>query len=126
MPMLVCMWQCGCMAVWVCVWTGKQSDPKHLFANPLQPALCPILSLAVLVFTMGYQGRGDSQLIFGGSDSTEKRFSEWLRSVLGDNAEDLIQMGITIADIGTHSLRKGVTTTLTGMIAGASIIAMYL
>ena len=114
------------MAVWVCAWTGKQSDPKHLFANPLQPALCPILSLTVLVFTMGYRGRGDSQLIFGGSDSTEKRFSEWLRSVLGDNAEDLIQMGITIADIGTHSLRKGVTTTLTGMIARASIIAMYL
>ncbi len=33
---------------------GARIYPIHVYANPLQPEVCPILSLAIYIFTMGY------------------------------------------------------------------------
>lgn len=35
---------------------GRRSDqPVHVYANPLQPAICPILALAVLIFSKSFR-----------------------------------------------------------------------
>ena len=37
---------------------GRTSIPKHVYANPLNPTICPILAFAVLVFS-GIRGFQD-------------------------------------------------------------------
>ena len=44
---------------------GKNSYPKHVFANPNDPSICPVLGFAVYVFTKGFQREGAQTLIFG-------------------------------------------------------------
>lgn len=44
----------------------------------------------------------------------------------GANESELLQMGIAIADLGTHSFRKGAATYLAGFVAGPTVIAIYL
>jgi hypothetical protein len=29
---------------------GKNAKPKHVFANPMDPSVCPVLALAIYVF----------------------------------------------------------------------------
>lgn len=86
---------------------GAKTSPKHVYANPTCPALCPILALAVYVFTCGFRRTGAKRTLFAEEGKTESRFSDWLRSSLGGLAEDLVAMGIAIIEIGTHSIRKG-------------------
>jgi hypothetical protein len=86
---------------------GNVSLPKHVFANPLDPALCPILWLAVYVFTTGFRRTDAKPLVFGAVDSTESRFSKWLKSICGEHTAALLAMGLLILEIGTHSFRKG-------------------
>ena len=179
---------------------GKQADPKHVFANPNQPAICVILALAVYVFTMGVRAPGSSPKLFAQKENTEHRFSEWMKYILSghalftempadssitiedgkvwaghnwrvlrpvkwqaasdgterrhaDGAATIIELDVTVGgcvvledgsvfensreedgllkvltdavDIGVHSLRKGVTNHLTGMVAGPSGIAIF-
>ena len=44
---------------------GKDTAPKHIFANPVRPWLCCVLALAVYVFTMGPRRPGAKMLVFG-------------------------------------------------------------
>ena len=32
---------------------GKDTAPKHIFANPIKLWICPVLALSVYIFTMG-------------------------------------------------------------------------
>jgi hypothetical protein len=62
--------------------------------------------------------------VFG--EASEKRFSQWLRSVCSVNETEILNMGVLISDIGTHSLRKGVTSYLGTQPGGPSNIAIFL
>jgi len=104
---------------------GKDCKAKHVFANPIKPWICPILALAVYIFTQGPLQPGSKMLIFG-NESAEDRFSKWLRGVLGLFEEPLHAMGIMISTIGTHSFRKGTATWLAGMVDGPTGIQIYL
>lgn len=46
--------------------------------------------------------------------------------MLGSSADDLVDMGIIILEIGTHSFRKGIASFLGCLTGGPSAIAIYL
>jgi hypothetical protein len=81
------------------------SNDKHVYANPLMPEICPILALAVLVFSIHRGTEIRQQQLFLGKDS-ESRFSRVFRTVLS-LIPPSIDLGATKRDIGTHSNRKG-------------------
>lgn len=103
---------------------GKNALPKHIYANTAEPHICPILSFAVYVFTRGYGRGGSKTTIFSGE--AESRFSKWLHKVCLDNKELLVNQGIDISMIGTHSFRKGVASYLSGTPGGPTAISIYL
>ncbi|OQR83455.1 hypothetical protein THRCLA_23147 [Thraustotheca clavata] len=43
---------------------GRQCEPKLIYVNPINPEICPILSISILVFTGGCRN-GTSRLLFG-------------------------------------------------------------
>jgi len=105
---------------------GEHCAPKHVYANPQNPAICPILAFAVYIWTIGFRRDGAKRTVFGDTKNTEDRFSAWLRKMLGNTAEDLVHMGIVILEIGTHSFRKGIASFLACLTGGPSAIAIYL
>jgi hypothetical protein len=87
------------------------------------PEICPILTLAVYVFAKGMQ-RDGSNMLFG--ENSEKRFSQWLHNVCSSNEQEILNMGVYISEIGTHSFRKGVSTYLGSQPGGPSPISVFL
>lgn len=95
---------------------GKKAYPRHIYANPLNPLLCPILSMAILIFTRGFQREGAERLIFGGKKSAKDRFSNWLLGILRSCALIIVSLGLIVTEIGSHSFRKGIATSLANII----------
>ena len=58
--------------------------------------------------------------------ATESRFGKWLLSICKEYSAQLQQFGIEIKDIGTHSFRKGVSSFVTSIPGGPSVISVYL
>lgn len=104
---------------------GSVPTPS-IYANPNNPVICPILALAIYIWSIGYRRDDTRRTLFGERKDVESRFSSWLRSVLGDKGDDLLVMGIIIIEIGTHSFRKGVASFLSCLTGGPSAIAIYL
>ena len=90
---------------------GERKFKRHVYANPKDPAICPFLALAVLVFcTTLFGGHADSgePMLFG-KDGGEARFNAFLsKLVVGHAAAAMRACGLGADDIGTHSFRKGV------------------
>ena len=105
---------------------GKNSSPIHIFANRKSPEICPILWFAVYIWCMGFRRQGSQTTVFGAQKETQSRFSKWLQKVCGSNTSELLLMGIIIAEIGTHSFRKGVANFLSALCGGPSSVAIYL
>ena len=105
---------------------GQNAYGRHVYANPGNPAICPVLAIAVMVFSRGHRAQGGRQQLFEGSHS-EKRFSQILSTVIGDlsDAEAGI-LGARKQDIGTHSTRKGAPTYCLGITEGPSPIQVFL
>ena len=101
---------------------GVNCFPRHVYANPTNFVICPILSLAVLTFCKSFrynyqevktlESNTDSQSepvklenyfqLFEG-DSQEQRFSKILQRVLSKLSEnDLHVLGANKDQIGTH------------------------
>jgi len=125
----------------------RPKDPFHVYANPLRPAVCPILALGVwIVLTHAERSSPDKQLFPGGSflfyayddnvlytnvniriAKQEARFAEALASAVrtGEGKSQLAAHSLKPDDIGTHSLRKGSSThTTSGSTVGPNIIAV--
>jgi hypothetical protein len=49
---------------------GQNFTPRHVFANSEVPEICPILSLAILVFCKGYSAAEASRLLLGNNASS--------------------------------------------------------
>ena len=106
---------------------GKTSIPKAVYANPQCPEICAILALAIYFFSSCWRRVGSKRTLFStGSSDTENRFSRWLKSVCTDEQAELINMGLLILAIGTHSFRKGVATFLSAINGGPTAVAIYL
>ena len=51
--------------------SAENAFPKSIFANPLQPIICPILALAVSIFSRLYLPSGIQPQLFDGPDQEE-------------------------------------------------------
>ncbi len=101
---------------------------RSVYANPHDYVLCPILALALLVFcTDHFETDVDSTSpLVMGRRSGELRFSEWLTATLRGNDADIENAcGLMAREFGTHSLRKGVATYLTGILGGPTTLALF-
>jgi len=60
---------------------GQNAFGRHVYANPLNPTICPVLALAVLVFSKDYRDPNSRLQLFEGEKS-EGRFSDILGKVV--------------------------------------------
>ena len=82
--------------------------PWHLYANPENPHICVVLSLARYLFTYPQLLKEDSSLFQG--TSQYNRYAKLFLQLIADNKYELQQLGVEEGDLGTHSCRKGVAT----------------
>ena len=114
---------------------GAKCFSRHVYANPANPTICPVLALAVLVFcrSIKYDSSqaADSTArpsfrIFDGAFS-EARFSEVLGRCIASLPEsELTRLGGERKQLGTHSVRKGAATFCTGMVNGPSTVQVFM
>ena len=105
---------------------GESTFPKSIFANPHNPTICPILALAVTVFSRSFCSERITPKLFEGSDQ-EDRYSKLLRGILSQLPESLLSLlGAKPDDIGTHSGRKGPPTYVLSLPGGPSPVSVYL
>lgn len=120
-------WKNDCMTV---TFARHKGDPtgeglgneKHIYANPLAPHICPILAMAVLVFTCHRGPNVAGQGLFEGGNS-DGRFSKILAGIIAEVPENIL--GADPADIGTHSSRKGSTSFVLAFVV-ISAVQVYL
>jgi hypothetical protein len=80
-------WSDDCLIVKLPKHKGDQEGDRailmdrHVYANPLEPSICPILSLATLIFCKGFRQVGGKQQVFEGN-RTENKFSDMLAVIL--------------------------------------------
>jgi hypothetical protein len=112
---------------------GAKCFPRHVYANPLNPFICPVLALALLTFSKPFkhdfhienEERKNFPLFEG--TNIEGRFCEIFRTTvkaLNDNEES--QLGAKKDVIGTHSARKGAASYCSGMVSGPSTVQVFL
>jgi hypothetical protein len=116
---------------------GVKCFSRHLYANPLNPAICPVLALAILTFmrvlkhdhlteSSSSSAARPNFRIFDGAHS-ESRFSDVLsRTIASLPASDLPRLGGEKKQLGTHSVRKGAASYCAGMINGPSMVHVFL
>lgn len=99
----------------------RSKDPRHIYANPSNPLLCPILALGMYWLKFGFDSAENS--LFGGSNQYE-RFRKVLLKLwkVEDVKLEAENLGIDSSDYGTHSIRKGSATYC----ANGSTGGMYL
>lgn len=96
--------------------TGDDSlYPRHIFANPSEPLVCPILSMS-MYFTSCFSGKlvNKGEYLFPGKQQ-EHRFNRILSRILLQNESEVKTMGYELFQIGSHSIRKGAASYLTSM-----------
>ena len=100
-------------------------NPRRVYANPTNPAVCPLFALSLYMATFG--GRcGSNDRLFPGK-SQYKRFMDGLGAILKEHeveAKLTLSVKETISDIGSHSIRKGATKWLSGQPGGPSAISI--
>ena len=72
------------------------SSPKHVFANPTNPEICPILAFGVYMFCLGVRRDWAKRKVFGDKDNNESRFSNWLRVSLSSHAPSMNHQSVLI------------------------------
>ncbi len=105
---------------------GESTFPRSMFANPLDPVICPILALGVCILSRPYRPDGVHPALFEGTDQ-EDRYGKILSSVLQNLPESLLSsLGAKRTEIGTHSARKGAPTFALSMPGGPSPVSVFL
>ncbi len=103
----------------------RPRDPSHLYANPDNPAICPLTALGIYWLTTSYEAGAPG--VFPG-DSQYDRFSKGLKKVLNLPLvlAALAAQGLTPGDFGAHSDRKGGATFLAACQGGPGSISTCL
>ncbi|EKX35032.1 hypothetical protein GUITHDRAFT_49183, partial [Guillardia theta CCMP2712] len=90
----------------------RARDPKHVYANTCNPAICPILALGIywLMFPPNHPTSGGR--LFPGSNQYERFKKLFSQRLLRDSEvlEALENNALHVGDLGTHSIRKGSAT----------------
>jgi hypothetical protein len=89
--------------------------PRHIFSNPIDPLVCPVLSLG-MYFTSCFSGKkvGKEDYLFPGQKQ-ENRFNKILQRILLENSIEVNALGYDLSQLGSHSIRKGSASYLTSM-----------
>ena len=87
--------------------TGQRKrDPRHIYANPIDPLVCPILSLSIYFSTFSITGTKDTALFPG--KNQYKRFAKYFEFILKKYSNEIKDnFDMDVKDIGVHSSRKG-------------------
>ncbi|MGH2639759.1 MAG: hypothetical protein ACRDF4_10870 [Rhabdochlamydiaceae bacterium] len=114
---------------------GAKCFARHVYANPSNPIICPVLALAILTFVRSIRHDPDSSSssqslpnfrVFDGSDSAG-RFADLLRRIIAAvPPSDVHLLGGDKKQLGTHSIRKGAASFCAGMISGPSTVQIFL
>ena len=84
----------------------RKRDPRHIYANPIDPTVCPVLALAIYFTTFSISGTKDTTLFPG--KNQYKRFSKYFELILTKYGHEIkSDFGVDVKDLGVHSLRKG-------------------
>lgn len=101
---------------------GAHVYGKHVYANPTNPAVCPILALGIYVLCNSFRAPNCMQSVFeGNEDTNENRFSKWLQNMVqSPDIHDSIRR--ISKEIGSHSFRKGAATHAASVPSGPSAV----
>ena len=84
----------------------KQRLPWHVYSNPLYPYIFPVLSFAKYVLAdPGVLVNNERNMLFPGSNQYS-RFLKIFHSVLVENVDAFLELGVDPNDLGSHSLEK--------------------
>ena len=98
--------------------------PWRIHANPFEPSICPVHSLAVYLFTNPPLLCGDCKLFPG--KRQYNRYTDIISRLIADNLDHLAQFG-NVHNLGAHSIRKGAATyACSGTTVSPSIVAICL
>jgi hypothetical protein len=98
---------------------GDRTHPRHIYANPFKPEICPILAMGVFLLVNEF-GKDDVKLFSG--QNQYSHFSKSVKTWIGRVFATLSQWLKNVSDWGTHSFRKGAATfACSGSTAGAHI-----
>ena len=93
----------------------RPRDPRHIYCNPYNPAICPILTL--ISYLLVTPPSTDTKLFPGSSQYN--RYSKYLTRLLDSKREYVLRKyGINVDDLGAHSARKGASTYMTSGCVG--------
>lgn len=97
---------------------GLHVVPRHIFANPVDPLICPVLALGLkLISESDFESGKPSKIFYGPCGN--QRFSMWLTRALNRMTdEEIAELGCPPRDLGTHSFRKGAATYVCGLVDG--------
>jgi hypothetical protein len=97
---------------------GEESKyVRHVYANPTEPIVCPVLSLGVYFTSCFNFIQNPDGYLFPGSFQS-RRFGKILAGVLANHEAEVNDLGFTLNDIGTHSIRKGAVSYLSSLPGG--------
>jgi hypothetical protein len=97
--------------------------PRHLFANPLTPLVCPVLSLAMYISCCFNTVQVPGNCLFAGANQ-DARFAHMLSKAVNDNWLAVARLGYIRGDIGSHSIRKGSVSYLASLPGGPPAAAV--
>jgi hypothetical protein len=101
--------------------------PLHLYSNPREPCICPVLALCRLLICHPMILQGQSPLFEGVAQYD--RFHAIFKEIVSSDEyrDEFVALGISPEDFGTHSIRKGsATLCATGCIVAPPISSICL
>lgn len=97
---------------------GMNKVPWHVYANPVDPLICPVLALGLKLVTETDTFGNRPFKVFPAATSDDT-FSDWMRVTVDGLAVDPdVLLSIPPNRISTHSLRKGAATYVDGQCDG--------
>jgi hypothetical protein len=104
---------------------------RHIYANPMskeatenetETVVCPVFAMAVYLTSCFNLQQNFDGFLFPGKLQA-RRFGKILAAVLAKNEAEVIRLGFTLNDIGTHSIQKGAVSYLSSLPGGPSSAA---
>ena len=103
----------------------NKDEPRHVYSNPVIPAVCPIRALASYLLLFPDIVSENTKLFPG--DRQRSRFNRLFHEILMRNESIYMQNGEDPTLIGTHSIRKGAATyCCAGVHPGPPIVSVCL
>jgi hypothetical protein len=90
--------------------------PRHIFANPTEPLVCPVLCL-IMYFSTCFSGGvhfTENATICPGT-LQEHCFSRFLNCILKEHEVEVKALGYDVSQIGSHSIQKCAASYITSM-----------